>query len=148
MSTAPDFKKPHINFVVKCFSGFHSTMYRLLGGRGVGGGSVALLTTVGRKSGKKRTKPVMYGRDGDNVIVVASRAGTTDHPLWYKNLLKTPEVQVKIGSGADETRVARTATPEEKERLWPMMVEVYKDFAEYQTRTDRDIPVVILEPVS
>lgn len=141
--SAPDFNKPRVRIGAKAFSAFHSFLYRLFGGRGVGGGSVLLLTTIGRKSGQPRTKPVMYCCDGDDLVVVASRAGTEANPLWYKNLVKTPQVRVQVG-GVEETRVARTASAEEKARLWPKVVEVYADFDTYQARTSRDIPIVIL----
>ena len=141
----PDFSKRSTQFVVKWFSKLHIGAYRLLGGRVVGaGGTIMLLTTVGRKSGVERTKPLMFGADGDDLVVVASRAGTPEHPLWYKNLVKTPTVTVEVMGSGPEQRIARTATADEKARLWPMMVELYKDFAAYQERTDRDIPVVIL----
>jgi deazaflavin-dependent oxidoreductase (nitroreductase family) len=106
---------------------------------------VLLLTTVGRKSGESRTVPVLYLRDGEDVVVVASQAGLTRHPVWYLNLEANPEVSIEIGDEKGEMR-ARRATDEEKAALWPRLVEMYRDFDDYQARTERNIPVVILSP--
>lgn len=105
-----------------------------------------LLTMRGRKSGKLRRTALIYGRDGKNYLVVASKGGAPKHPFWYLNLVANPEVQLQVGAEKFTAR-ARTATPEEKKRLWPVMVGIYPPYAEYQTKTNRDIPVVILEPV-
>lgn len=143
---APDFSKPHIRKMVSLFSRLHVFLYRLLGGRFVGGGgSVMLLTTTGRKSGLPRTKPVMFLEEDGSLYCVASRAGSVNHPLWYKNLVKTPQVTVEVMNRGKQTRTARTASPEEKAVLWPKLVATYADFDSYQKLTDRDIPVVVLE---
>ena len=105
-----------------------------------------LLTMRGRKSGKLRRTALIYGRDGKNYLIVASKGGAPAHPFWYLNLVANPEVQVQVNAEKFTAR-ARTATPEEKKRLWPVMVGVYPPYAEYQAKTSRDIPVVILEPV-
>ncbi len=102
-----------------------------------------LLTTIGRKSGQPRTTPVLYLRDGTDIVVVASKAGLPNHPLWYLNLEANPNVEVEV-DGRKMAMLARRATEEEKQRLWPGLVERYPDFANYQSRTDRDIPVVFL----
>ena len=106
---------------------------------------VLLLTTTGRKSGAPRVAPLIYLRDGERLVLVASKGGMDHHPLWYHNLVANPEVEVQIGA---ETRpmTARTATPAEKAALWPKVVAVYRDYADYQARTTRDIPAVILSP--
>ena len=105
-----------------------------------------VLITQGRRSGKPRRQMLIYGRDGDRYLVVASRGGADQHPLWYRNLLAHPEVQVQV-LGDRFTARARPATPEEKPRLWRLMAEIYPPYDAYQARTSRDIPVVILERV-
>lgn len=102
------------------------------------------LTTMGRRSGKPRRTMLIYGRDADNYLVVASKGGADQHPLWYHNLLEDPMVQVQVGADRFAAR-ARTATQEEKPRLWAIMCEIWPAYQEYQTKTEREIPVVILE---
>jgi deazaflavin-dependent oxidoreductase (nitroreductase family) len=109
-----------------------------------GGTTVLLLTTTGRRSGASRTTPLIYGRDGDNYVVVASKGGADEHPAWYLNLQKDPEVEVQV-LGDRFTARARAATDEEKPRLWQAAVERWPAYADYQRRTERDIPVVVLE---
>ncbi|MEV4377148.1 nitroreductase family deazaflavin-dependent oxidoreductase [Streptosporangium amethystogenes subsp. fukuiense] len=104
-----------------------------------------LLTTVGRRSGVRRRTPLIYGRDGDAYVVVASNGGAADHPLWYHNLLVLPQAEVQV-EARTFTALARTATAEEKPALWRQMVGIHAEYADYQRRTDRDIPVVILTP--
>ncbi|GAA4237738.1 nitroreductase family deazaflavin-dependent oxidoreductase [Actinomadura meridiana] len=103
-----------------------------------------LLTTTGRRTGKQHTTPLIYQPEGDAYLVVASKGGDDDDPLWYKNLQANPEVKVQV-KGDRFTARARTATPEEKPPLWSKMAAVWPDYDQYQTKTDRDIPVVILE---
>jgi deazaflavin-dependent oxidoreductase (nitroreductase family) len=103
-----------------------------------------LLTTTGRRSGKPRRTALIYGRDGAGYVVVASRGGAPTHPLWYLNLTEEPAVSLQVGAETYTAR-ARTATGDEKARLWRLMLEIWPPYAEYQTRTDRDIPVVVLE---
>ncbi|MEW2566868.1 nitroreductase family deazaflavin-dependent oxidoreductase [Streptomyces sp. NPDC047070] len=105
-----------------------------------------LLTTRGRKSGKLRRTAVIYGRDGDNVVVVGSNGGKPEHPLWYLNLVASPEAHVQIGEEHLDVR-ARTATAEEKPDLWKLMTGLFPQYKSYQKKTTREIPVVILEPV-
>ncbi len=104
-----------------------------------------LLTTRGRRSGKLRRTALIYGRHGDDYVVVASKGGAKDHPLWYRNLTADPEVRVQVGAEEFPAR-ARTATAEEKPELWRMMVEIFPNYEQYQEKTTRDIPVVVLEP--
>ncbi len=149
MDKAPDFSKSHIRKMVKLFSALHVFLYRLLGGRLVGGkGTVMLLTTTGRKSGLARTKPVMYLEEGEAIYCVASRAGSAKHPLWYKNLVKTPQVTVEVMGRGPQTRTARTASDEERTDLWPRLVATYADFDTYQSLTERAIPVVVLDKLA
>jgi deazaflavin-dependent oxidoreductase (nitroreductase family) len=104
-----------------------------------------LLTTRGRKSGLLRRTALYYGTDGDNYVIVASRGGSDTHPAWYLNLTDNPAVEVQVGA-EKFAAVAHTATPEEKALLWPMMVELFPTYASYQTKSKRDIPVVVLVP--
>jgi deazaflavin-dependent oxidoreductase (nitroreductase family) len=103
-----------------------------------------LLTTRGRKSGKLRRTALIYGRDGDRYLVVASKGGAQKHPEWYLNLAANPEVEVQVGADKFKAR-ARTAGAEEKPELWRVMTSVWPDYDSYQARTKRDIPVVVLE---
>lgn len=105
-----------------------------------------LLTTTGRKSGEKRRTALIYQPDGDAYVVVASNGGSPGHPSWYLNLQADPTAEVRVGSDVFTAR-ARTAGPDERDRLWKLMNEVWPDYAEYQTKTGREIPVVILERV-
>jgi deazaflavin-dependent oxidoreductase (nitroreductase family) len=111
------------------------------------GAPTLVLTTTGRRSGKPRRTMLIYGRDGDNYLLVASQGGRPTHPLWYHNLVEQPEVQVQVLADRFTAR-ARTATPEEKARLWPTMTAIWPAYDEYQAKTTRDIPVVILERTS
>jgi deazaflavin-dependent oxidoreductase (nitroreductase family) len=107
------------------------------------------LTTTGRKSGRPHTvvltSPV---RDGDAIVVVASRGGDNHHPAWFLNLRDNPDVEVAIGREPERSMRARVADPDERARLWPQVVARYKGYGDYQTRTDREIPLVLLEPRS
>jgi deazaflavin-dependent oxidoreductase (nitroreductase family) len=105
-----------------------------------------ILTTLGRRTSKPRRLALIYGEDGDRYVVVASKGGADQHPEWYLNLLEHPEIQVQIRG--DRFRAsARTATPEEHNALWPRMVKIWPDYDKYQAKTDRQIPLVILERV-
>ena len=129
------------------FTQAHVLVYRLSGGRVAGnyrGSPVLLVDHVGRKSGKRHTSPLIYARDGDDLVIVASKGGSKKHPMWWLNLKEHPETTVQVGSERRKVR-ARRATPEEKERLWPVVVDVYAPYEEYQRKTDRDIPVILLE---
>jgi deazaflavin-dependent oxidoreductase (nitroreductase family) len=103
-----------------------------------------LLTTTGRKSGEKRMLPLIYGKDGDRYLVVASKGGHPDHPAWYKNLVDEPTVEVQVGPDKFRGR-ARTANHDERPRMWRTMVKIWPDYDKYQANTQREIPVVILE---
>jgi deazaflavin-dependent oxidoreductase (nitroreductase family) len=133
---------------LKVMGGIHSALYRATGGKA--GGTmlkvpILLLTTRGRKSGKERTTPLMFTRDADNLVLIASVGGAPKNPAWYWNL-QGQDADVQIGS--EHRRVhARDAVGEERERLWAEMVSLYPGYAEYQKKTTRQIPVVVLEPV-
>lgn len=124
----------------------HSSLYRRTEGRFGGrmfGAPVLLLNTVGRKSGRARTTPLLYLREGEDYVIVASNGGAKKHPAWYLNLMEHPETTVEVEGGKERVRAERTS-PEEKARLWPKLVEMYPGYADYQKKTEREIPVVIL----
>ena len=108
------------------------------------GSTILLLTTTGRKTGEHRTAPLIYGLEGGNPVIVASKGGAPEHPGWYRNLAETPEVEVQILGDTFAAR-ARVAEGEERERLWRMMNGIWRYYDDYQSRTDREIPVVVLE---
>ena len=108
------------------------------------GTSTLILTTKGRKSGEERLNALIYGMAGDNPVIVASKGGNPDHPAWYLNLRDDPNVQVQI-RGEKFDAVARDATPEERPELWRQMAQEWPAYDDYQKKTDREIPVVILE---
>lgn len=105
-----------------------------------------LLTTRGRRSGLLRRTALIYGRAAGAYLVVASYGGSAEHPAWYLNLEAEPAVHVQVGA-ADFDAVARPATPQERARLWPEMARVWPAYDDYQRRTDREIPIVVLTPI-
>ena len=126
----------------------HSTVYRLTKGRIGGtfqGAPVALVDSVGRKSGKRRTHPLLCIEDGQNLVVVASKGGVDRHPAWYHNLMAKPDTRANWYGDVREVR-ARETSGKERERLWEKMTEVYPTYNDYQRRTERQIPVIVLEP--
>jgi deazaflavin-dependent oxidoreductase (nitroreductase family) len=126
----------------------HVRVYRETGGeRGYiwrRGTEILLLTTTGRKSGEERTTPLIHRTDGDRWIIVASKGGTPDHPDWYLNLQENPEIEIQVKDEVIPVR-ASTVDDEERERLWEKMTEVWPDYDDYQSNTDRKIPIVALE---
>lgn len=138
------------NVVVKLMSNLNTAVYRLTGGRIGGrflrGAPVFLVTTIGRKSGQPRTSPLLYLKEGDDYVIVASKGGMSQHPLWYRNIEANPQVEIELGREKFKAR-ARRASDEEKKALWPKLVAMYRDYDDYQARTTRDIPVVILSPL-
>jgi deazaflavin-dependent oxidoreductase (nitroreductase family) len=137
------------NPIIKAMSKLNTWAYRASGGRVGGkflrGAPVMLLTTVGRKSGQRRTAPLLYLKDGEDVICVASKGGMPNHPLWYRNLEANPNVEVQIGNELTPMR-ATVANDAQKATYWPKLTAMYRDFNDYQARTERNIPVVILSP--
>ena len=106
---------------------------------------ILLLTTTGRRTGEPRTTPLIYARDGDDYLVVASMGGAPQHPKWYLNLEADPDAEIQVK--ADHIPVtARTATPDEKPRLWGLVRDPWPNYDVYQSRTEREIPVVVLTP--
>jgi deazaflavin-dependent oxidoreductase (nitroreductase family) len=137
------------NTVQKIIMKVHTSVYRATGGKVAGRvfkSPVLLLTTTGRKSGRERTSPLLYLEDGENLVIVASNGGAPKHPAWWLNLKTNPEAMAEIGDRKLRVR-AEQANPEEKDRLWPKLVAMYGSYEDYQKRTDREIPVVILHPV-
>ncbi|GAB3218639.1 nitroreductase family deazaflavin-dependent oxidoreductase [Mycolicibacterium hippocampi] len=137
------------DFLVKWVSRLNTFFYRRGNGKGlgttIGGIPVALLITTGRKTGQPRTSPLYFLRDGDTVVFAASKGGSDKHPMWYLNLKAEPKVKVQI---KDETLdlVAREATDDERNHYWPELVAMYPSYDEYQSWTERKIPLVICEP--
>jgi F420H(2)-dependent quinone reductase len=129
--------------------GGHAAVYRasggLIGHRVPGLPPSLLLDHVGAKSGTSRTSPLVYGVDGENLILVASKGGYPKHPAWFHNLMANPDTTVQVGSRRKNVH-ARVAEPPERGRLWALMVGVYGGYEDYRRRTEREIPLVILEP--
>jgi deazaflavin-dependent oxidoreductase (nitroreductase family) len=127
----------------------HTLVYRATGGlighRVPGFAPSLLLDHVGAKSGKARTSPLVYGKDGENLILVASKGGYPKNPAWFHNLMANPDTTAQVGSRRRSVH-ARVATPQERDRLWTLMVGVYGGYEDYRRRTDREIPLVVLEP--
>lgn len=106
-----------------------------------------VLTTTGRKSGQHRRSAMIYGQDGDRYVVIASQGGMPTHPNWYHNLVADPNVEVQVGADRFGA-LARPAEGDERDRLWSLMTSIWPNFDVYQTRTERRIPVVVLEPAA
>lgn len=127
----------------------HASLFRATGGKVGGrlvGSPVLLLVATGRKSGLRRTTPLLYLQDGGRQVIVASNGGAAKHPVWWLNLQAYPEATVEIAGR--KTRVRATeARGEERARLWKRLVEMYPSYEGYQRRTDREIPVIVLDPV-
>ena len=134
MDKPRNLNSPWADVFIKWMSRANTWIYRRSNGK-LGGtmqkAPVALLTTTGRKTGEPRVSPLIYVRDGDRVVLVASRGGSDKHPLWYLNLKAEPRVQVQVKGDVFEAR-ARTATKPERERLWPQAVKAWPQYADYQ----------------
>jgi deazaflavin-dependent oxidoreductase (nitroreductase family) len=133
---------------LRVMSGLNTALYRLTGGKlggRMGKAPILLLSVAGRKSGKRRTTPLLYGREGENFVLIASMGGAPKHPAWYLNL-RGQEAEIQVGKEKLRVR-AREAEGEERDRLWALMVSAYPAYDSYQKKTTRRIPVVVLEPV-
>jgi deazaflavin-dependent oxidoreductase (nitroreductase family) len=135
------------DFIVKRMSRLNTWLYRAsggkLGGRWTHGEPIMLLTYTGRKTGRRYTKPLVYMRDGDSIVTVASKAGVSKHPVWYLNLEANPECEVELGREKLRMR-ARVADAEERARYWPRLVAMNPDFEMYRARTSREFPILLL----
>ncbi len=135
--------------VLRRLMGVHTFVYRASGGlvghRFPGGPSMLLLEHKGAKSGQVRTSPLLYVEDGDDVVIVASKGGNPRNPAWFYNLKANPDTTVRIGREQRDVH-ARVATKAERPRLWRKAVKAYSGYRGYQQRTDREIPLVVLEP--
>ena len=140
------------DFQLKTMNTIHRGVLKISGGRlgwRAGQMPVVELTTTGRKTGQPRTvmltSPV---QEGSTIVIVASRGGDDHHPAWFLNLRDHPEVQVSTGGQPRRTMRARVATADERAALWPRVTAAYKGYANYQTKTDREIPLVLLQPTT
>lgn len=135
--------------VLRGLMSLHAAAYRgsngLVGHRIPGLPPMLLLHHMGARSGLERTTPLVYIEDGANLVIVASKGGHPRHPAWFHNLRANPDTTVQVGSRRRAVR-ARVASPDERARLWPRVVDAYPGYGGYQRRTDREIPLVILEP--
>ncbi len=135
--------------VLRRLMGGHTTIYRaskgLIGHRFPGSPPMLLLDHVGAKSQTQRTSPLVYGVDGANLVLVASKGGYPKNPAWLHNLRAHPDTTVQVGSEVRDVH-ARVAEGEERTRLWSLMVGVYPGYESYRRRTEREIPLVVLEP--
>lgn len=136
---------PLWNYVVAAHVAAYRATGGLIGHRIPGAPPMLLLEHVGAKSGTRRTSALAYLRDGEDVVIVASKGGHPQHPAWFHNLRANPDTSIQVGPERRAVR-ARVATSKERARLWPRVVELYDGFRGYQERTDREIPLVILEP--
>jgi deazaflavin-dependent oxidoreductase (nitroreductase family) len=144
MTKEPQYTQPDITLI----GDEHVRQYRETDGE-VGyiwnGAPILLLTTTGRRSGEQKTSALIFGRDGDDYLIVGSMGGAPKHPSWYLNLSANPDVEIQV-RGDRIPAVARTASDDEKARLWQIMTEVWPNYDVYQARTDRSIPVVVISP--
>jgi F420H(2)-dependent quinone reductase len=148
-SPPPFLNSRYSDVFLKWTSRINTFFYRRNNGKGLGGTfqniPVALLTTTGRKTGEPRISPLYFHRDGDTVVVAASRGGSNKNPMWYLNLKANPKVKVQIQDEVLDL-TACEATDEERAKYWPKLVEMYPAYEDYQSWTDRRIPLVICQP--
>jgi F420H(2)-dependent quinone reductase len=151
MNQATDTKKTGVmpsKFIVRLMTKTHIALNWLTGGRAFNtflGEAVCFVTMIGAKSGKRLTVPLMYVPYQQGVLLVASLGGAPKNPVWFNNLVKNPDIEVRYRTTTRKLR-ARLATPAEKPELWPICDAAYPPYAEYRTRTDRDIPIFICQP--
>ncbi|TML00048.1 MAG: nitroreductase family deazaflavin-dependent oxidoreductase [Actinobacteria bacterium] len=135
--------------LLRRLTGAHTGVYRatrgLIGHRFPGAPPSLLLDHVGARTGTRRTSPLVYAVDGENLILVASKGGHPRNPAWFHNLLAHPETTVQVGAEQCPVR-ARVATAAERKRMWPLVLSTYSGYEDYARRTDRQIPLVVLEP--
>jgi F420H(2)-dependent quinone reductase len=146
-SEEKDLSKP-ANLALKLGTIVHSGVYRATGGRllgRMGQSPILLLNTVGRNSGKKRATPLLYVVDGEDFVIIASKGGAPTHPAWYLNLVANPDTTVEVGDRKSRVSAEELAG-EEKVRLWRKMAEMYPTYDDYQDKTKREIPLLVLHP--
>ena len=145
------FQERLARMTVQVMAGLNLVAYRLsegrVGGHVPSGAPICLLTTTGRTTGRLRTVPLLFLWRGDDMVVIASNGGMSVAPQWYLNLLADPDVEVSVDDWR-QARRARPATPAEHEELWPALVAAYHHFRSYEVRTDRPLPLVVLEPAA
>jgi deazaflavin-dependent oxidoreductase (nitroreductase family) len=147
--TTQDSGKPPPRWLLKAMTRTHVFLHRLTGGRAfntLAGDEVCFVEMTGAKSGRRITMPLMYVPHQEGLLLVASQGGAPKNPVWYGNLVKHPDIVVSHRGRIMKLR-ARLATAEEKPALWPICDRHYAPYAEYRTRTDRDIPIFVCEPV-
>jgi deazaflavin-dependent oxidoreductase (nitroreductase family) len=147
-STEKDLSGP-ARLAWKLGSGAHAGVYRATGGKlfgRMGKSPIMLLNTVGRKTGRKRTSPLLYVMDGEDFVIIASKGGAPTHPAWYLNLKANPDATVEVGDREVRVR-AEEVDSEEKVRLWQKMIEMYPTYDDYKTKTEREIPLLVLRLV-
>ena len=138
---------PNIRWLLALITRVHRFVYRATGGRvggNLAGTQTLLLTTVGRRTGRERVTPLLFVRDGDDFVVVASNAGDARDPAWWWNLRERPDAKIQVGTARHRVR-ARRADAEEAQRLWPLLEDSYRYYEDYRRRAGREIPIVILE---
>jgi deazaflavin-dependent oxidoreductase (nitroreductase family) len=141
---------PNIRWLLALITVVHRALYRVTGGRigaHAGRANMLLLESVGRRSGQRRVTPLLYVDDGENFVIVASNAGDDRNPAWLLNLRKNPAAEIQVG----KRRIAvqsREANEAESERLWPKLLSSYAYYRDYRVRTQRHIPIVVLEPLA
>ena len=145
-SKLPDWMQQHLDRYLKT-NGAEGHLRDFTAGGGKPDTPTLLLATTGRKSGKAITLPLIYGKDGANFVVVASKGGAPAHPAWYLNLAVQPKVDVQVLDRKFRA-VARTASGAERQRLWQLMADIYPPYNDYRKMTAREIPVVVLEPMT
>ncbi len=138
------------DLVLKTMNTIHRSVLALSGGR-LGWEAAKMpvleLTTLGRKSGDPRSVMLTSPhQEGDTIVIVASRGGDDHHPAWFLNLRDHPQVEIRWKGGQKKAMTARVANAEERARLWPLVTKTHDNYADYQTKTDREIPLVLLEP--
>ena len=136
-------------WILKTMVAVNVFFYRLTGGKVMGtlkGSPICLVTMKGRKSGRKLVIPLMYTAHGEQVLIVASLGGAPRHPVWYHNIMAAPDVVIQDGSRIRNMH-AHQASAAEMAELWPLCVASYPEFAAYQARTERDIPLIVCQPV-
>lgn len=137
---------PFLRFAIKGHTALYRATNGLIGHRPPGAPPMLLLDHTGAKSGTRRTTPLVYGEDGENLVLVASKGGFPKNPAWFHNLKAHPETTVQVGSRQFEVHAREAQEGEEYDRLWKLMVGVYRGYEGYRRRTERRIPLIVLEP--